>query len=297
MLLTQIDAVTDEVEAIPLHSMEISLHPKELFAELTNTQLGVVTYGGNVTIERPLGIDEVEVSLTADCTRGWPTVISPTTLVFTESGTERFTVTVIVPPATPPVSGTVTATAVAHSQIWDETAYAEATASVLQYYQFRIWIDGNTGEGTPGGTIGGTITIFNNGTGEDRFLISLESAPDMISVDVENSISIPSKFEMDVQFTLTISDDYDPPMEGEIYAIIFRVESEGARNTNLLMAHTEPYYIQFPSLSQQLEENWPTYVGYGVAVALLVAITVLILRRRRRGRSETVESMEEHSQS
>ncbi len=215
MLLIQIDAVTDEVEAIPLHSMEISLYPDELFAKITNQQLGAVTYGGNVTIEKPLGIDEVEVRLSADCTRGWPTVISPTTLVFTEAGTERFTVTVIVPPATPPVSGTVTATAVAHSQIWDETASAEVTASVLQYYQFKIWIDGNTGEGEPGGTIGGTITIFNNGTGEDRFLISLESTPDMIShVDVDNSITIPSKFEVDVQFTLTISDDYNPPWRG-----------------------------------------------------------------------------------
>ncbi len=86
-------------------------------------------------------------------------------------------------------------------------------------------------------------------------------------------------------------------MEGEVYTIIFRVESEGARNTNLLLAHTEPYYIQFPSLSQQLEENWPTYVGYGVAVALLVTVVFLILRRRRRGRAEAPETVESQDPS
>ena len=77
----------------PFHSLQISLFPAELTAKLTETELGAVTFGGNVTVEKPQAIAEVTVSLTAECGRGWPAVHSPQTMKFINPGTQRFQVT------------------------------------------------------------------------------------------------------------------------------------------------------------------------------------------------------------
>ena len=115
------------------------------------------------------------------------------TIEFVDPGTERFTVTVIVPPDTPPVTSHVTAHAQAHSQIWDEDASATSSVSVDQHYNFQMWLDSTREEATPGGTVGGTLTIFNNGTGEDNFLISMETQPDWVSVDIEVYTSVANR--------------------------------------------------------------------------------------------------------
>ena len=282
--------VAEPAEAIPLHTLDVILYPDSLDAKVTSDQLGAVTFGGNVTIEKPQGIERVTVSLQADSDKGWPVVVSPTTIPFINPGTERFTVTVIVPPGTPPTVSTITATARAESPIWSETDSVESQVNVLQFYQFQIWLDGNDGEADPGGSLSGEFVIFNNGTGEDNFLITFEDVPDVvIIVDGPESVTILSKMEMVVQFTIGLDDNYGVPFEGEIFTMVIQVRSAGAMGIDQLMAQSEVYYIFFEGLEGKLFNNWPTYVGYGVVIALATVVSIIVFRRVRRNNGDLPE--------
>jgi sporulation-control protein spo0M len=282
--------VAEPVEAIPRHSLHVTLYPDSLDAKITNTQLGAVTFGGNVTVEKPQGVERVTVTLVADTDKGWPVVTSPSTIAFINPGTERFTVTVIVPDGTPPTIGTVTVTAQATSPIWSETETAEALVNVIQFYEFQTWIDGTLGNGIPGGSISGELIIFNNGTGEDTFHISLEDIPDAVtSWDVPDSVTIPSRMEMEVQFTLGLDDDYDVPYAGQMFTLVFKVRSAGRADSDILREHTVLYFLYFEGLEGKLVNNWPTYVGYGVVIVLAIVVSVIVFKRVRRSKVDLPE--------
>ncbi len=286
-------AHSESADAIPLHEVSVSLQPDELFAKVTISQLGAVTFDGNLTIEKPQGVERVTVTLTAETSRGWHVSVSPQTIPFINPGTEHFEVTVIVPRDTPPVSGTVTVHAVAHNPIWDEEATCEATVTVLQYYKFYAWIEDDVENVRPGESVIGRLRILNNGTGEDTFHISLESVPDVItSWNLPEYITIPSKIEMDVEFTLNIDPDYSVPFEGKMFTIVIKVVSEGARGESLLYEKSSLFFLYFEGLEGTIVSNWPTYLGYGVAVALIVTVTFIILRKRRRGLEDVPEMSE-----
>lgn len=292
MLYLLVLSYSGSADAIPLHEVSVSVHPDELFAKVTNSQLGAVTFDGNLTIEKPPGVERVIVTLTAETDRGWPVSISPTTIPFIDPRTEHFEVTVIVPPDTPPVSDTVTVHAEAHSPIWDDEASCEATVTVLQYYKFDAWIEGDVENCRPGESVIGMLRILNNGTGEDTFHITLESIPDLISSwYIPEYITIPSKIELDVEFTLNIDPDYSVPFEGAMFTIVLHVQSVGAQGEGLLYCKGSQFYVYFEGLEGNIVNNWPTYVGYGVAVALLVTATFIILQRRR-GRKDIPETDE-----
>ena len=277
--------VVEPADALPLHILHVSLYPDSLDAEPTNIRLGAVTFGGNVTVEKPQGVERVTVTLAADTNKGWPIVISPQSIAFINPDTERFTVTVIVPPGTPPTVGTITVTAQANSPIWTETQTTEARVNVMQFYEFEIWIDGTVGEGVAGESISGEFVIFNNGTGEDTFLITLEDVPDMVtSMDVPESITIPSKMEMDIQFTFGIDDDYDVPFAGEMFSLVFKVRSTGANEPDTQREYSVPYYIFFEGLEGKLVNNWPTFVGYGVVIVLASFVSFIVFKKVRRSR-------------
>ena len=282
--------VAEPVEAIPRHSLHVSLDPDSLDAKPTNIHLGVVTFGGNVTVEKPQGVERVIVTLVADTDKGWPVVTSPSTIPFINPATERFTVTVIVPPGTFPMVGTVTVIAQAKSPIWSETQTTEAFVNVIQFYEYEVWIDGTLGNGIPGGSISGELIIFNNGTGEDTFHIALEDVPDMVnSWDLPESVTVPSKMEMEVQFTFGLDDDYDVPFGGEMFTLRIKVRSTGANEPDLPREYSIPYYIYFEGLEGKLVNNWPTYVGYGVVIVLTIVVSVIVFKRVRRSKRDLPE--------
>ena len=279
--------VAEPAEAIPLHTLDVSLYPDSLDAKLTNDQLGAVTFGGNLTIEKPQGVERVTVSLSADTDKGWPVVASPSTIVFINPDTQEFTVTVIVPPDTPPSVGTVTVIAQAKSPIWSETKTAEARVNVLQFYKFAIWMDGYEGMAEAGSSANGVLVIFNNGTGEDTFLIDFEEFPEVISRhDMPESVLVPPKAEMEIEFTLWFDEEYKVPFEGSMFTLLIRVQSAGVIGKGLSYTHNTHYYILFEGLEGKLFNNWPTYIAYGVVVALGITASFTIFKRVRRNKRD-----------
>ena len=284
MMLSDGEVVSEEVEAadLPRHSVSVMLSPGRLYAEVTDEQMGPVTFGGNVTVEKPRGVEDVTVTFHCSCDKGWPSVVSPQTITFEEPGMKRFTLTVIVPPGTPPVLGGATVHAYAKSTIWEGEDHNTAGVMVLQYYQFDLLYDVNRGEGEPGGSVSGEFMVNNTGNGEDTFVVRLEEVPSYVSrVEMDETVTVPPGMRMDVDFILHIKDDVDVPFEGRIDVVTFVVTSKGAEDSGELVLQTFEFGVEIRGLSQDLVENWSTYAGYAAVIAVASVVTFIVIRRRR----------------
>ena len=131
---------THEAQVIPVRfRITLSLTPHQLQAEVTESQLGAVTFGGTATVDQ-MRILTSTVRLTAVVSTGWPVVISPQTIEFTGPGEEPFQVTVIVPPATSALlAGNVRVDGACKAPgLVPVVATCSATVTVAAYYRGRI---------------------------------------------------------------------------------------------------------------------------------------------------------------
>jgi hypothetical protein len=251
----------------PFHSLEVSLFPPELTAKVTETELGAVTFGGNVTVEKPQAIAPVTVTLFAVCGRGWPTIHSPTTMEFTNPGTHRFQVTVVVPPGTIVSSATVVAKAHAESTVWEAEDFANAIVHVGRFIKMDVWTDSERYDTerydtSDGFMVTGKLFINNSGNGEESFRIEMDNDPKAVErFDVNEGVIIPPFTMMEVEFAVHIKEDYDIPFEGEIITVVIKVTSITSEDRDI------PYS--------------KTHIAYGVGGALAIVIAVFILRKRR----------------
>lgn len=277
-------------EALPGHSMQVTIAPEVNYAAPTVSKLDEVTFRGNVTIEKPQGVERVTVTLSASCNRGWPTTISPQTIPFINPGTERFSLKVIVPPATQVMEAGVTVTARAHSPIWDDEQQASCRVVVLQYFKMDILSYSPTQDGKAGGSVAGSIVINNSGNDEDTFSIDIVKLPKEIkSVTLsQEAITIPFGFYDEIDFTLFISEDIGSIMDSKVITILFEVTSLGAKEEGKQYFKTYPVYIHFTGLEEKFFDNWTLYVTYGVVAGLVIAVPAILIRRRRRRRDEAV---------
>jgi hypothetical protein len=136
---------TDRPFAGPVPELSISLTPSQLQAEVSQSQLGAVTFGGEVTVDQ-MRLMSSTVTLTSVVNTGWPVVLSPQTIEFTGPGTENFQVTVIVPPSTSALlTGNVIVTGQCKAPgLAPVTSAASAVVTVSPYYLARIGVsDGN----------------------------------------------------------------------------------------------------------------------------------------------------------
>jgi uncharacterized membrane protein len=207
LLFTLWSMTDDDASALPMHSLHVSLFPEELGAKVTEDQLGAVTFGGNVTIEKQQGVERVSVTLDGDTASGWPTVVSPQTMAFINPGTQQFQLTVIVPPGTPVSSTTSTVYVHASSPIWEDDQTASVRVYVHQYFKLDIWMEQTSYESEPGDSVMGKIYVNNSGNGEDTFAISVEDLPEGISKMHFNEEQVTVPYGLYGEFTFTMSVD------------------------------------------------------------------------------------------
>ena len=277
----------------PVHSLDVSLVPDELTARITQSQLGAVTFGGNVTIEKPQGVGRVAVSLSYESGRDWPVTIAPQSFEFINPGTKSFQFTIVVPPGTPVSSATVTVIAHAKSAAWEADESTSATVRVGQFFKMNFGTDADKYQAGDGLTVSGKLFINNSGNGEDSFRIEMENDPSAVSgFDVDEVVTMPPFTTLEVGFRIHIDEDFDVPFDGEVIKVIIKVTSITAESKGLQYYKTHPITLEIEGLQNSLEEDWPTYVGYGFAGTLAVVGVVLVIRRRR-GKEEDGSSVEE----
>ena len=244
--------------------LSISLFPTQLGAKVTADQLGAVTFGGNVTVEQ-LRIMTSKVTLTAVISTGWPVVISPSTIEFTGSGTERFTVTVIVPPGTSAlITGNVIVVGTCKAPVLAPVvASAGAIVTVGPYYDIDIDSDDPVITLSPGESGEVTIQVWNRGNGIAAVTASVGSAPQNM------------KFELSDE-TLII----DPEHFENLTVKITAKESVSRSNHEALIYFTvaegQPLYEENGTVFT-IAIRIPSYasaIGYPVIVALVVLTSI-----------------------
>jgi hypothetical protein len=285
-LSTEVGVLTEPASAdLPMHSLEVSLFPSELTAKPTEDALGAVTFGGNLTVEKPQGVERVTVTLSGSISSGWPLVITPQTIAFINPRTERFQATVIVPPGTlASAQGVLTVTAVAKSPIWDDEATAVATVRVDQYLKMNVTLlDVSDNVVEKGGTFIGKFRINNTGNGLDTFIVEIVKGNDLLqSWDLPDPLMIPPGQFAEVSFSLTLKDDLDVGVGEDAYrTFTLRVSSMYMQEHGGVYSKDIPLYVHIMTFTGKLVENWMTYILW-IAATVVVVVTPLYLWRRFR---------------
>ena len=293
-LLTVGLTATDDASALPMHSLDVSLEPAQLDAKVTEGKEGSVTFGGNVSIDKQQGVERVTVSLTADCGNGWEAIVSPATMTFINPGTQRFSLTVVVPEGTPVSSATTTVYAHAESPIWEEDKSASTRVNVLQYFKLEVTAQQVLLEGEAGGTVMGKLLVNNSGNGDDNFAFSVEDAPKGVEKwhFNEEQLLIPRGLSAEVTYTLFIDEDLEVGQDGLSMTVVFKVTSLVAEQAGIHVSKTYPITIYCQGWEEHLREEWPTYVSYGVIAAAVIVPAWFLIRWRRRRRSERAPVVE-----
>jgi hypothetical protein len=243
--------VVEEAEAAPnpIPILSLSLFPSQLQAKVTQSQLGAVTFGGNATVEKIQGIERVTVTLQAVVNTGWPVVLSPQTIPYINPRTERFQVTVIVPPATSSlITGTIIVTGNAKAPgLAPIVASASAVVTVSQYFKLRIEAESPLREVKPGELTFNVVNVYNDGNGQDTFELEIENNKDLVKNQWtvllgSTDISIQQDEYMPVKITA------QSPQKWRIYAkeihtITIKVTSAEGRAKNLLYTKNYPIFI------------------------------------------------------
>jgi hypothetical protein len=264
--------------------LSVTLTPDQLEAKVTESQLGAVTFDGNVTVDKPQGVERVTVSLSGDTDKGWPISVSPQTIVFINLGTQRFSFTVIVAPATPVSKAIGTVLAHGHSPIWDAEVSVSVHVNVRQYFKMLFSTSSESFDSEPGGTVAGILYVNNSGNGEDTFTLSIEDPPKELSrwSFEPETVTVPSGRFAEVKFSLRIKEDMDVGMDGKEITVNLKVQSMEANEKGLLYAKTLPVEIFIPGFEDHLIEEWPTYVGLGVVATIIIVPLVFVIRKRKR---------------
>ena len=194
----------------PVPILTLSLTPNQLQATVTDTQNGAVMFGGNATVEKlSTSLLRVTVTLSASCI--WPALISPSTMVFTDSNRPQpFAVTVVVPPKTSSlevgtliVSGTAKAPGIAIV-----TASANAVVTVAQYFGLEVSVLGGPFQGLQAaGTVSGKLVVNNTGNGLDSIVIELLDPHGIVSTrDMRRGVDMKHGESEEVPFTLHLNE-------------------------------------------------------------------------------------------
>jgi hypothetical protein len=250
-LLNPAPEVVDEAEAAPnpIPILSLSLYPTQLQAKVTQSQLGAVTFGGNATVEKINNIERVTVTLQAVVNTGWPVVISPTTIPYIIATTERFTVTVIVPPGTSSLqTGNVIVTGSAKAPgLSPIVASATAVVTVAQYYKLRIEAESPLREVKPGELTYNVVNVYNDGNGQDTFELEIENNKDLVKSQWtvllgSTDISVQQEEYSPVRITAQTPQNWRIWAK-EIHTIVVKVTSGEARAKNLLYSKSYPLFI------------------------------------------------------
>ncbi len=243
--------VVEEAEAAPnpIPILSLALYPTQLKAQVTQSQLGAVTFGGNATVEKISGIERVTVTLTSVVSTGWPVVTSPTTMVFINPDTVSFTVTIIVPPATSSlITGNVIVTGTAKAPIISPVvASAGAVVTIAQYFKMRIEAESPLREVKPADLTYNVVNVYNDGNGLDTFELEIENNKDLAKKQwtvllASTDISVNQDEYAPVRITAQTSQEWRIWAK-EIETIIIKVTSFEARAKNELYSKTYPLYI------------------------------------------------------
>jgi hypothetical protein len=272
MFAGEMDRVADDKPAAPnpIPKLSQSIYPTQLQAEVTQSQLGKVTFGGNATVEQMMFMDST-VTLTAVVNTGWPVILNPQTMKFKGPGTQRFTLSIIVPPATSSlVTGNVIVSGACKAPgLSPVVASAGAVVTIKQYFKIRVESSEPSATVKSGETAKIEIEIYNDGNGPATFRLTIPDPPKDIQIEFENT-----EFNVQAQEFTIVSIRAKPSARasaGEhdigIRVEVFNGPGEGGASTT--------FNITTVVTTLTSEIGYPTIVAIIFVAGVAVAVAVL----------------------
>ncbi len=243
--------VAEDADAAPnpIPILSLSLFPSQLRATVTQSQLGAVTFSGNATVDKMPYLERVTVTLQAVVNTGWPVIISPTTIAFIAPRTQKFSVTVIVPPAQSSlITGSVIVTGTARVPgLSPIVSQAQGVVTVAQYFKLRIEAEAPLREVKPGEITFNVVNVYNDGNGQDTFELEIENNKDLAEKQWtvllgSTDISVLQDEYMPVRITAQTPQKWTI-YKKQIETITIKVTSAEGRAKNMLYTKEYPIFI------------------------------------------------------
>ncbi len=262
----------------PIPILSLCLYPSQLQAVVTQSQIGTVTFGGNATVDQ-LFFQDSTVTLQAVVNTGWPVKVDPTTIFFKGPGTERFQVTVIIPPGTSSlVVGNVIATGSCKAPGLSPTvATAQGIVTVKQYHKIRIESEEPQERVSSGDTAEFEIFIYNDGNGPATFKLTVLDMPKDIKVELNNDEYSLQEDQFARVFVKVTPGGRAPAGE---HVIGIRVEAFNGQGDD---GDSTTFNVTAVVPSMASEIGYPTIAGLVIVAGVAVAMIVLSKKGKLKG--------------
>jgi len=259
----------DGPRAGPVPELSISLTPSQLQAEVTQSQLGAVTFGGEVTVDQ-MRMMSSTVTLTAVVNTGWPVVLSPQTIEMNGPGTEEFQVTVIVPPATSALlAGNVIVTGQCKAPgLAPVVAAASAVVTIAPYYLAHITTTGSEVTVDAGETRSVILTVTNDGNSGAQMHIYVADKPKEIRVSFSET---DFHLQSDEATCITVAITAIGGANAGDYVLFLKVDAETREGSTEQVAALD-MSVYIPSIKAKLGNTGMMAIVIAVVVVVGVAI-------------------------
>jgi hypothetical protein len=197
-----------------------TMNPQSREVVVTPSSIGSASFSATVTVSKPPAVGTVMVTLDGSTSTGWPTVVSPQSIPFTTPNSIQFTITVVVPQATPTSSiGKVIVSGLATYPGGSVAGTSSATVTVVQYFRIQPQAQLSFVTISPGGQAVMALDLYNRGNGLDSIVIDITNIKDLSKKNwmVAATAYEVSNIPQDEYGTIKISVKSPKPMYGIDY--------------------------------------------------------------------------------
>ena len=256
-------------DAGPIPVLSLSLAPDQLQAEVTQSQLGAVTFDGTVTVDQ-MRLMTSTVTLQAVVNTGWPVVLSPQAFEMTGPCEEPFQVTVIVPPATSALlTGTVIVSGSCKAPgLAPVVATAMAVVTVGPYYIGHISASDSDVMVDAGERKDILVTVHNSGNVNAQMRIYVVNKPKEVRISFSET---EFHLQQDTDACLTVGITAISGAKSGDYVMGLVVEADSREGTTTPVASFD-LSVFIPSFTAKLGFSGMVIIIIVVAAAVGVAV-------------------------
>jgi hypothetical protein len=286
MMVSMVPFPMDEVEGAPnpIPLLTISMLEEVVEIPVHDAYPTIIVIGGQVTIEKGC-MERVLLQLEATIDDCWPVTVEPRTMPFINPGSQRFILTIIVPPKSSVDVRTLTVSGFSKAPgTGPITAVVESPLVPLELYASTVEVKGSPCKVGADGYATFSVRIWNLGNVNDTYRLDLtsDSLP-ILDWDAPSFLTVPYRSSAETAFTVRYEGSEGPSrlMPSELTITSIQTgEKDDPSSTQMWVYDEEPV----------IGKVFDTEVTLGMMVLILqfgIVIPVLIAYRWwSRGKSD-----------
>ena len=267
-------------------SLKMELEASTVEAAITESSTGVAKINGTLGVSNLYGLLQL-INLACFTDVGWPARVSPGTIYASDDGNFSFEVSVTVPQGSN--AATVGRLSVFAAPQWPAanlSVSAEATVTVRQYFRIQLSTEKSSLQIAPGDDCTFTVNLYNQGNGNDSFLLELVNKDEQAKDHASATLSCRTAEKLGPMESAKFKINFSSAKDWTLWKtsnneIKIQVTSMGAP------AHQEKIFLTY-SLWVHEEGSYPAWYNWTtidlavIIMAVAVAAGFWSWRRRRK---------------